>query len=109
MGNGDKIPDQPGLLGFIKVLVGDVPAPWFRLVVFGALITWAFFYARDFKRAVSAESSAVRQALIESIAANQAWKDATMAERRAYVRKIDRRFEKLYRRNGLEYEPLDDQ
>jgi hypothetical protein len=88
------------------MLFGDVPAQWVRLVVLGAFIAWVSLSVSQFRQDVREESQAVRRALSEYIAANKAWQDLTMAQRTKLVNQVDRRFGRLYRTNGWEYENL---
>lgn len=102
---GNEPPGGP--FDLLKLAFGEVPGPWIRFAAFGALIMWAVFAVRDFRNDVRNESQAVRQALGEYIAANKAWQDTSMDERKYLLSRVNVRFQRIYKRNGWEYEPIE--
>jgi hypothetical protein len=49
----------------------------------------------------------VRQALGSYVASNQAWQNASAAERQYLLSKVNARFERVYTKNGWPYEPIE--
>jgi len=91
----------------LKLIFGDVPAQWLRLVIIGGLITWGVVSLRDFSRETRAYNTDLRNALTEYIAANTAWQAKTIDDRRYLIGKVNARFDRIYKRNGMEYEPME--
>jgi len=91
----------------MKLLFGDVPMQWVRLILLGAFLTWLGFAMRDFKNEVKNEALAVRGTLTEYIAANGAWQSLTKQERAVLLRKANARFKRLYQHNGWDYEDIE--
>lgn len=97
-----------GALGnLLKFLFGDVPSQWVRLFMLGVGVTVALVMLRDFRRDVRGESASVREALVQYMASNKAWQDATMSERAKLLARVNYRLEKIYRRNGMDYDPVE--
>jgi hypothetical protein len=112
-GNGNGKNGKSALEFALKAVFGEAPAQWIRFVLLGVGLAVLYYSAQDFKENaeefrddMKAESAAVRKALSEYVAANEKWQQLTAEERAKLIDKADRRFRRLYVKNGWEYQGL---
>ncbi len=99
--------ENNGPFKVFKILFGDIPSQWFRLLVLGGCIVWAFYAVRNFERTVMQEAQATRVTLTAYIASNEAWQKASNEERAVLLRKVNTRLKRLYQVNGWDYEDVE--
>lgn len=110
MANGDG-----GLaVKILKLIFGEVPAQWVRLILIGGLLVWAGYQVRDFLRdsaafqtTIAGQMSAIRQELktANDAAAILVGKNDIRTEK--LIGKVNIRFERVYTHNGWEYVPIE--
>lgn len=90
----------------LKAIFGEAPAQWIRFVLLGAGLMFLYHSAINFRDDIKAEGMAVRSALAEYVASNKRWQELSDEERKRLIAKADRRFLRLYAKNGWTYEGL---
>jgi len=107
MTGGDGMNGDP-LTALLKLVLGDVPARGaIKLIAVGAILTAFFYFARDFRNDIRAESAAVRFELRTYIESNQVWQESSKEERARLLRKANARLRRLYTQQGWDYEDVE--
>lgn len=88
------------IVRMLRMLVGDVPMQWLRLIILGGAMVLGAVYIRDFKMEIVRKVDA-------AIASNAVWQQASIEERQRLVKKANTRLKRLYEYNGWVYEDLD--